>query len=538
MVDFWSYFWCEFHHHPHHLIFSSLSPSSHHHPHHHHHHQNRIKIIRRVYESHENYTFTAYKFPEPDYTAQYVFIAFVTFCSLASFVCFGLIVYEVTRIVKSRRLEKKRERSDLEGQGQTGKQSQPKSNGDYAFFENQDITLQQKLGSGKFGSVWRAVVEPKVDGTSPSSPSSSEQQPQPLQGSQSSPLPTSNTSNTTVKKDVAVKVFTGKDERSLSMERFIYDLPGMAHPNLLRYLAAFELRPLPLPSEDSKKQKKGKAKSESIPPPSQRTFWLVTEYHRTGSLYDYLSRQKNSEKFTVHQLLSLVHGLASGLSFLHNFGDYHHGRQGMSSIALRDFKSANIILAENGNGSLRPLIADLGLAVVFSSGGEAFGQALERVGTPRYMAPEVLSGHLDLTTPAAYLAVDMYALGLVLWELLSRTEAEEAGEELESYRPPYQEYLGAEGRRVPPSVAEMHSLVVGRRLRPSVKSGWFGRNSRGGGVQVVVVAESMVDCWDVDGEARLKAATLLMRMEALILEGEKGGSKEEEKEVEEEVFEV
>ena len=55
---------------------------------------------------------------------------------------------------------------------------------------------------------------------------------------------------------------------------------------------------------------------------------------------------------------------------------------------------------------------------------------------------------------------------------------------------------------------------------------------------MVVVAESMVDCWDVDGEARLKAATLLMRMEALILEGEKGGSKEEEKEVEEEVFEV
>lgn len=341
-----------------------------------------------------------------------------------------------------------------------------------------------------------------------------------------------------------MKVFTGKDERSLSMERFIYDLPGMAHPNLLRYLAAFELRPYEhLPSEDSKKKKRTKERENQNIPLSNRTFWLVTEYHRTGSLYDYLSRQKNSEKFTVHQLLSLVHGLASGLSFLHNFGDYHQGRQGMSSIALRDFKSANIILAVDGNGSLRPLIADLGLAVVFSFGsGEAFGQALERVGTPRYMAPEVLSGHLDLTTPAAYLAVDMYALGLVLWELLSRTEVEgETEENFESYRPPYQEYFredgGGENRRAP-SVAEMHSLVVGRRLRPSVRKGWFGRNSRGGGVQVVVVAESMVDCWDVDGEARLKAATLLMRMEALILEGEKGGSKEEEKKVENEVFEV
>lgn len=53
---------------------------------------------------------------------------------------------------------------------------------------------------------------------------------------------------------------------------------------------------------------------------------------------------------------------------------------------------------------------------------------------------------------------------------------------------------------------------------------------------MVVVAESMVDCWDVDGEARLKAATLLMRMEAIL--NEKGSSKEEEKKVENEVFEV
>ena len=42
-----------------------------------------------------------------------------------------------------------------------------------------------------------------------------------------------------------------------------------------------------------------------------------------------------------------------------------------------------------------------------------------QVGTRRYMAPEVLEGAINFTRDA-FLRIDMYACGLVLWELLTR----------------------------------------------------------------------------------------------------------------------
>jgi len=42
-----------------------------------------------------------------------------------------------------------------------------------------------------------------------------------------------------------------------------------------------------------------------------------------------------------------------------------------------------------------------------------------KVGTRRYMAPEVLEGAINFTRDS-FLRIDMYACGLVLWELASR----------------------------------------------------------------------------------------------------------------------
>lgn len=42
-----------------------------------------------------------------------------------------------------------------------------------------------------------------------------------------------------------------------------------------------------------------------------------------------------------------------------------------------------------------------------------------QVGTRRYMAPEVLEGAINFTRDS-FLRIDMYACGLVLWELASR----------------------------------------------------------------------------------------------------------------------
>lgn len=42
-----------------------------------------------------------------------------------------------------------------------------------------------------------------------------------------------------------------------------------------------------------------------------------------------------------------------------------------------------------------------------------------KVGTKRYMAPEVLQGAIAFQVES-FLNIDVYALALVLWELLSR----------------------------------------------------------------------------------------------------------------------
>jgi WD40 repeat protein/serine/threonine protein kinase/tetratricopeptide (TPR) repeat protein len=96
-------------------------------------------------------------------------------------------------------------------------------------------------------------------------------------------------------------------------------------------------------------------------------------------------------------------------------------------IIHRDLKPANILLARSegsqaivltsgpeDTGSYEPKIADFGLAKRL--GGEsAHTQSGAIVGTPSYMAPEQAGGKLKEIGPAA----DVYALGAILYELLT-----------------------------------------------------------------------------------------------------------------------
>jgi tRNA A-37 threonylcarbamoyl transferase component Bud32 len=78
-------------------------------------------------------------------------------------------------------------------------------------------------------------------------------------------------------------------------------------------------------------------------------------------------------------------------------------------VVHRDLKPANVLLAADGT----PKLTDFGLAKRLDDSGQTPSGAV--MGTPSYMAPEQSGGKSRATGPAA----DVYALGAILYELLT-----------------------------------------------------------------------------------------------------------------------
>lgn len=111
---------------------------------------------------------------------------------------------------------------------------------------------------------------------------------------------------------------------------------------------------------------------------------------------------------------------------------------GKVAIAHRDLKTKNILVKKD----LSCCIADLGLAVKEVRNRPTIRKELSdaqqehvvidiqennRVGTQRYMAPEVLDGTLNKRSFESFKAADIYALGLVYWEILRRCRISPSG---------------------------------------------------------------------------------------------------------------
>ena len=139
-------------------------------------------------------------------------------------------------------------------------------------------------------------------------------------------------------------------------------------------------------------------------------LWLIMHYHPYGSLYDHL----NKNVVNHEQMLKLAHSATTGLVHLHT---EIFGMQGKPAVAHRDIKSKNILVKSNGTCC----IADLGLAVMHSQRTNIIDiGSNNKVGTKRYMAPEVLNETMNVDCFDAFKQVDIYAFGLVLWEIARR----------------------------------------------------------------------------------------------------------------------
>lgn len=162
---------------------------------------------------------------------------------------------------------------------------------------------------------------------------------------------------------VAVKIFFSRDEASWTRETEIYSTILLKHENILGYIGS------DMTSRNSCTQ-----------------LWLITHYYSMGSLYDYL--QKTA--LTLNQLMKICLSIANGLVLLHSeiLGSSHQGGpKGKPAIAHRDIKSKNILVRPTGSC----VIADFGLAVTHvQSTGQLDVGTNPRVGTKRYMSPEIL----------------------------------------------------------------------------------------------------------------------------------------------------
>lgn len=191
--------------------------------------------------------------------------------------------------------------------------------------------------------------------------------------------------------EVAVKIFDSREETSWFHEVEIYHTCLIRHPNILRFIAADN-------------------KDIGI----QTQLWLITEFCEYGSLYDLLIQQT----FDEATMLRLCHTAACGIDHLHT---EIVGTEGKPAIAHRDLKSRNILV----KGDYSCCIADLGLALRYDRVTDTVEDPPnKRVGTRRYLAPEILDEEISFKSFEAFKRADMYSLGLVLWEIARRGECE------------------------------------------------------------------------------------------------------------------
>ncbi|MBX3201088.1 MAG: protein kinase [Labilithrix sp.] len=127
----------------------------------------------------------------------------------------------------------------------------------------------------------------------------------------------------------------------------------------------------------------------------QGTAFLTMELVHGESLAQLLARKK---QLSLERAVEIALEIARGLAAAHEAGVVH-----------RDLKPDNVLVAREG----RIVVTDFGIAFA-EEAIAAEGGARRIVGTPAYMAPE------QLETPEKIDArVDVYALGLVLYEMLT-----------------------------------------------------------------------------------------------------------------------
>ena len=173
---------------------------------------------------------------------------------------------------------------------------------------------------------------------------------------------------------VAIKNLKFKKLSGQKLQAFQRELSILAtaiHPTVLRFIGA----------------------TDTVP------FSIVTEWMPYGSLYHDLHQNHRLDR--TDQTIALF-DIARGMRFLHS-----------RSIIHRDLKSLNVLLDKHK----RAKICDFG----FSKQTEENQVMTMNIGTPHWMAPELLNGPSDQSSVNQYNSkVDVYAYAIVMWEVAAK----------------------------------------------------------------------------------------------------------------------
>ncbi|HVZ48357.1 MAG TPA: serine/threonine-protein kinase, partial [Gemmatimonadaceae bacterium] len=153
------------------------------------------------------------------------------------------------------------------------------------------------------------------------------------------------------------------------------------------------------------------------------------------------------KRFSPREVMGILHDVVDALGYAHARGVIH-----------RDIKPGNVLMS-----GTHAVVTDFGVAKAISASMPAAGMTMSGmvVGSPAYMAPEQLAGD-----PAADHRVDLYAAGLLAYELLtghtpfeSASPQETMAAQLTRTPPP----LDTVRRDVPPALSALVTKCLAKR---------------------------------------------------------------------------
>ncbi|XP_061793689.1 activin receptor type-2A-like isoform X2 [Nerophis lumbriciformis] len=271
---------------------------------------------------------------------------------------------------------------------------------------------------------------------------------------------------------VAVKVIPAPMKHAFTLEEEVYKLPLMKHANIIHFL-------------DSGRR-------------SHDGSWLIVlQFAEYGSLHSFLC--KNTTIWPLS--LKLCHSLSQGLSYLHS--DLRTPEGHKPPVAHRDLSSLNVLVRADTTCAL----CNFGSANILRSSSTRCQTTSPKyhtqVGTLHYKSPEILEGSVNLLSNWC-LQADVYAAGLLLWEIWMRCSDLFEDGAPPQHLLPYEQELGAGLTWESLTVHVSHM-----ERRPSVPEHWQMLR------QGSVLQDLLRECWDCDPDARLTAQCVADRLVSL-----------------------